>query len=65
MLLQFGQEVEGIAGAVLGLVEQRSFAMENGLLEGPLADIMPTAGLCRVGRFFDLPAILLVLAGAA
>ena len=36
------------AGAVLGLVEQRSFAMENGLLEGPLADIMPTAGLCRV-----------------
>ena len=36
-------------GAMLGAKEETVCAVEDGPLERPLADMMPTAGLCRVG----------------
>ncbi len=37
-------------GALCGLVEERIFAVKNGLFQRPLAHVMLTVGLCRVGR---------------
>ncbi len=34
--------------AVLGFIEESVSAMKDGFLQGPFANIMPTAGLCRV-----------------
>src|ERR1039458_7193863 len=39
------------AGPILGLVEQRVLAMQNRFLQCSFANVMPTAGLCRAGRF--------------
>ena len=37
-------------GAVFGLIEEGVLSMEDGFLQRPLAYVMLTAGLCRVGR---------------
>jgi hypothetical protein len=44
------QAHKGIAdvSAVQCLVEQGVLSMEDGLLQGPFTDVMPTSGLCRV-----------------
>ncbi len=34
--------------AVLGFVKESVLAMKDGFLQGSLANIMPTAGLCRI-----------------
>jgi hypothetical protein len=45
------------SGAVQRLIEERVLAVQNGLLQGALDDVMPTAGLCRVdGSRVFLPA---------
>jgi hypothetical protein len=36
-------------GSVRCLVEHRVLAIQDGLLQGTFAQVMPTAGLCRVG----------------
>jgi hypothetical protein len=36
---------------IQGPIEQRVLPMQDRLLEGPFANIMPTAGLCRGGGF--------------
>ena len=56
------------AGTVLGLIEEGIFSVQDGLLQRPLADIMPRRGLCRVGRphsLVSLGCILSELAGTA
>jgi hypothetical protein len=35
-------------GPLQGFVEQRILAMQDGPFQGSLAQVMPTAGLCRV-----------------
>ena len=42
------QEEVADFGSPLGLEGERVFAVENCEFQGPLGDIMPTAGLCRV-----------------
>jgi hypothetical protein len=51
-LVQFGgmdQAHEQVADArpIQGAIEQRVLAMQDRLLQGAFADVMPTAGLCR------------------
>jgi hypothetical protein len=52
-------------GAVQRLVEKRVLAVQNRLLQRPFDDVMPTAGLCRVGGFPNPPAVFSTLADAA
>ena|SRR5215469_12282284 len=52
-------------GAVQRAIEQSVLAMQHGTLEGALAEIMPTAGLCRVDGLLNRPTRLLMIADAA
>jgi hypothetical protein len=52
-------------GSIGGLEKHGILSMKNGFLQRSFADVMPTAGLCRVRRFLDVPAFLSVLADAA
>jgi hypothetical protein len=51
--------------AVLGFIEKGSLPMQDGLFQRSFADLMPTPGLCRVGRLLMPPAYFPMVACAA
>jgi hypothetical protein len=66
-LTSMDQTHEQIAhsGTVQRLEKESVFPIQNRFLEGTLDDVMPTPGLCRVGRFLPIPAAFAMLTDAA
>lgn len=61
------QAHEGVAdvGALGGLVEESVLAVKNGPFQGLLGDVMPTAGICRVGGSGGVPVRTSMVGDAA
>jgi len=53
------------SGAIQRLIEECVFSIQDGFLQCALDDVMPTPGLCRVGRFLPIPAAFAMLTDAA